>query len=46
MGELNSDNHYVHYCEQEFLKRNGVATIVNRRVQNAVLGYNLKRKTE
>ena len=42
MGEFNSDDHYIYYCEQESLKRNGVAIIVNRRVQNAVLGCNLK----
>ena len=42
MGELNSDNHYTYYCGQESLRRNGVAIIVNRRVQKAVLGYNLK----
>ena len=41
-GEFNSDDHYIYYCGQEFLIRNGVAIIVNRRVQNAVLGYNLK----
>ena len=42
MGEFNSDNHYVYYCGQEFLRRNGVAIMVNKRVQNAVLGCNLK----
>ena len=42
MGEFNSDNHYVYYCGQESLRRNGVAIIVNKRVQNAVLGSNLK----
>ena len=42
MGEFNSDNHYICYCGQESLRRNGVATIVNKRVQNAVLGCNLK----
>ena len=42
MGEFNSDNHYLDYCGKESLKRNGVALIVNRRVQNAVVGYNLK----
>ena len=41
MGEFNSDDHYI-YCGQESLRRNGVATIVNKRVQNAVLGCNLK----
>ena len=38
MGEFNSDDHYVYYCGQEPLRRNGVAIIVNKRVQNAVLG--------
>ena len=42
MGEINSDNHYIYYCGQESLRRNGVALIVNKRVQNAVLGCNLK----
>ena len=42
MGEFNSDDHYIYYCGQESLGRNGVAIIVNRRVQNAVLGCNLK----
>ena len=42
MGEFNSDDHYIYYCEQESLRRNGVALIVNKRVQNAVLGGNLK----
>ena len=42
MGELNSDDHYIFYCGQESLRRNGVAIIVNTRVQNAVLGCNLK----
>ena len=42
MGEFNSDDHYIDYCGQESLKRNGVAIIVNRRVQNAVLGCDLK----
>ena len=41
-GEFNSDDHYIYYCGQESLRRNGVATIVNKRVQNAVLGCNLK----
>ena len=41
-GEFNSDDHYIYYCGQESLRRNGVALIVNKRVQNAVLGYNLK----
>ena len=42
MGKFNSDDHYIYYCGQESLRRNGVGLIVNRRVQNAVLGYNLK----
>ena len=42
MGEFNSDNHYNFYCGQESHRRNGVAFIVNKRVQNAVLGDNLK----
>ena len=42
MGEFNSDDHYVHYCGQESLRRNGVAIMVNKGVRNAVLGYNLK----
>ena len=42
MGEFNSDNHYIYYCEQESLRRNGVAIMVNKRVRNAVLGCNLK----
>ena len=43
MGEFNSDDHYIYYCGQESLKRNGVAIIVNKRVQNAVVGCNLKK---
>ena len=42
MGEYNSDDHYIYYCGQESLRRNGVAIIVNKRVWNAVLGGNLK----
>ena len=42
MGELNSDDHYIYYCGQESLRRNGVAIMVNKRVWNAVLGCNLK----
>ena len=41
-GEFNSDNHYIYYYGQESLRRNGVAIIVNKGVQNAVLGCNLK----
>ena len=43
MGEFNSDDHYIYYRGQESLRRNGVAIIVNKRVQNAVLGCNLKK---
>ena len=43
MGEFNSDGHYIYYCGQEFLRRNGVAIIVNRRAQNAVLEFNLEK---
>ena len=42
MGEFNSDDHYIYYCGQESLSRNGLAITVNKRVQNAVLGCNLK----
>ena len=42
MGEFNSDDHYIYYCGQETLRRNGVAIIVKKRVPNAVLGCNLK----
>ena len=42
MGEFNSDDHCIYYCRQESLRRNGVAIIVNKRVQNAVLGCSLK----
>ena len=42
MGEFNSNDHYIYYCGQESLGRNGVAIIVNKRVQNAILGCNLK----
>ena len=42
MGEFNSDDHYIYYFRQESLRRNGVAIMVNKRVQNAVLGCNLK----
>ena len=43
MGEFNSDDYYISYCGQESLKTNGVVLIVNKRVQNAVLGCNLKK---
>ena len=42
MGEFNSDHHYIYYCGQESLRRNGVALTVNKRVRKAVLGCNLK----
>ena len=42
MGEFKSDDHYIYYCGQESLRRNEVAIIVNKRIQNAVLGCNLK----
>ena len=42
MGEFNSDDHYVYYCGQESLRRNEIAIMVNKRVRNAVLGFNLK----
>ena len=42
MGEFNSDDHYMYYCGQESLRRNGIAIIVNKRVQNAVLGCSLQ----
>ena len=42
MDEFNSDDHYIYYCGQESLKRNGAAIMVNKRVRNAVLGCNLK----
>ena len=42
MGEFNSDDHYIYYCGQESLRRNGVTLIVNKRVRYAVLEYNIK----
>ena len=45
MGEFNSEDHYIYYCGQESLRRNGVVIIVNKRVQNAVIGCNLKNDT-
>ena len=42
MGEFNSDDHYIYYCGQESIRRNGVVIMVNKRVRNAVLGCNLK----
>ena len=44
MGEFNSDDHYIYYCGQESLIRNGVAIMVNKRVRNAVLGCSLKNE--
>ena len=45
MGDYNSDDHYIYYCGQELIRRNRVAIRVNKRVQNAVLGCNLKNDT-
>ena len=44
MGEFNSDDHYIYYCGQESIRKNGVAIIVNKRVRNAALECNLKKK--
>ena len=46
MGEFNSDDHYIYYCGQESLRRNGVALMVNQRVRNAVLGCSLKKQND
>ena len=46
MGEFNSDDHYIYYCGQESLRKNEVASIVNKRVQNAVLGSNVKNEND
>ena len=46
MGEFNSDDHYIYYCRQESLRRNGVAMMVNKRVQNAVFGCKFKNNTQ
>ena len=43
MGEFNSDDHHIYYCGQETVRRNGVAIIVNKRVQTAILGCSLKK---
>ena len=43
MGEFNSDDHYIYYCGQESIRRNGVTIIVNKRIQNVVLGCTLKK---
>ena len=45
MGEFNSDDRCIYYCGQESLRRNGVALIVNKRIRNAILGYNFKNDT-
>ena len=45
IGKFNSDEHYIYYCGQESLRRSGVAIIVNKRFQNAILGCNLKNDT-
>ena len=45
MGKFNSDDHYIYYCGHESLRRNGIAIIVNKRVQNAVVGCSLKNDT-
>ena len=42
MGEFNSDDHYIYYCGQESLRRNGLANIINKRVQNSILECDLK----
>ena len=44
MGEFNSHDHYIYYCGQESLRRNGVAIIVNKRIRNTVLGYNINNR--
>ena len=44
MGEFNSEGHYIYYCESESLRRNGVAITANKRVQNVVIGCNLKNE--
>ena len=46
IGEINSDDHYIYYCGQESLRQNGVAIIVNKRVQNAVWMQSQKRQNE
>ena len=46
MGEFNSEDHYIHYCGKESLRRNGVALLVNKRIRNAVLGCNLKHNND
>ena len=46
MGEFNSDDHYIYYCGQESIRKNGVAIIVNKRVRNAALECNLKKKKQ
>ena len=46
IGEFNSDNHYIYYCGQESLRINGIALTVNKRVKNAVVGRNLKKRID
>ena len=46
MGEFRSDDHYIYYCGQESLRRNGVVIIVNKRVRNAIFGFNLKNDSD
>ena len=46
MSEYNSDDHYIYYCGQEYLRRNGVAIIVNKRIQNVVLGLQIKAEDQ
>ena len=46
MGKFHSNDHYIYYCGEESLRINGVALIVNKRVQNAILGYNLKNDND
>ena len=43
MGEFNSNDHYIYYCEQESVRRNGIAIVVNKRARNVVLGCNIKK---
>ena len=45
MGEFNSDDHYIYYCGQDYLRRTGIAIIVNKRIQNSVFGSSLKDNT-
>ena len=45
MGEFNSDDYYIYYCGQDYLRRTGIAIIVNKRIQNSVFGSSLKDNT-